>query len=494
MTATTGQQIRRDDARWRADRRRAHRLRDLRHGGRVRRRICWSPANVAKRRRRRDVIAASADFQSERGFTADFTIPRNPPLPTGGMICWGGGGGAGAGEPADAGAGRTSRTTSTASRTATTAAAANALTGTPTTRAPLTTRHPRRHDQRQRERLSPAAIPRRPTTQAARSPSPASSRAPAATASPAATRTTTTRQPGRGRRCSSARDFEAYGSACATDGIECTDDVCNGAAACIHPPSSPFTSCTSDGIECTDDLCDGAGAAARTPRAADHAVHAGRQRLHGRPLRRRGRLRHDRQHRAVRRCEPVHRGRHLRGRRVQSATRRRASSAPPLAAGKSILLCQEQFPTTRRTRLGGRGRTHGPAALVGDPVTPVTSTDYALCVYDQSVRSALRRSAGAATSRTAAPAARSQAGPRSRRASRTPTRPGLERRPVERQAAGRATRASRRRAPPARRAVEAPALLFTGAVTAAVGGGRRLLERHVPTPLPQRDPTAQAAK
>ena len=93
------------------------------------------PANVANGGAGVTWIAASADFQSERGFTADFTIPRNLPL-TGGMICWGGGGGAAPANPP------TWSRTSFANYVDCLAygnygGAANALTGTPTTRAPL---------------------------------------------------------------------------------------------------------------------------------------------------------------------------------------------------------------------------------------------------------------------------------------------------------------------------------------------------------------------
>ncbi len=51
----------------------------------------------------------------------------------------------------------------------------------------------------------------------------------------------------------------AAGTGCTDDGFECTDDVCDGAGTCSHPPLPVNTACTDDGEECTDDVCDGAG-------------------------------------------------------------------------------------------------------------------------------------------------------------------------------------------------------------------------------------------
>jgi hypothetical protein len=50
------------------------------------------------------------------------------------------------------------------------------------------------------------------------------------------------------------------GLPCPDDGNECTGDQCDGLGACGHPPLSNSTSCTDDGNECTSDKCNGAGA------------------------------------------------------------------------------------------------------------------------------------------------------------------------------------------------------------------------------------------
>jgi hypothetical protein len=54
---------------------------------------------------------------------------------------------------------------------------------------------------------------------------------------------------------------EPNGSDCPEDSNECTDDVCDEAGACTHPPKPPNTPCgSSSDTECTDpDTCDGAG-------------------------------------------------------------------------------------------------------------------------------------------------------------------------------------------------------------------------------------------
>ncbi len=89
----------------------------------------------------------------------------------------------------------------------------------------------------------------------------------------------------------------ASGTACSSDGLSCTDDLCDGAGACTHPlsvgacliggtcyasgassPTNPClacapetstsawsprpngTACPDDGVSCTADICDGAGA------------------------------------------------------------------------------------------------------------------------------------------------------------------------------------------------------------------------------------------
>ncbi len=57
----------------------------------------------------------------------------------------------------------------------------------------------------------------------------------------------------------------ASGIACADDGIECTLDVCDGAGVCGHPSAPSGTACMGDGDDCTLDECDGAGACGHPP-------------------------------------------------------------------------------------------------------------------------------------------------------------------------------------------------------------------------------------
>jgi len=53
--------------------------------------------------------------------------------------------------------------------------------------------------------------------------------------------------------CSSRCRFEPAGSACTNDGNTCTDDVCDGAGTCAHPPN---TASCEDGDACTArDVC-----------------------------------------------------------------------------------------------------------------------------------------------------------------------------------------------------------------------------------------------
>ncbi len=54
-------------------------------------------------------------------------------------------------------------------------------------------------------------------------------------------------------------------TSCTDDGLECTDDACDGAGTCAHPPLAGGTPCTDDGVECTDDTCNGAGACVHPP-------------------------------------------------------------------------------------------------------------------------------------------------------------------------------------------------------------------------------------
>ena len=52
--------------------------------------------------------------------------------------------------------------------------------------------------------------------------------------------------------------IDPEGSLC-SDGVPCTDDVCNGAAGCSNLPTAAEVACD-DGIGCTEsDECDGSG-------------------------------------------------------------------------------------------------------------------------------------------------------------------------------------------------------------------------------------------
>lgn len=53
--------------------------------------------------------------------------------------------------------------------------------------------------------------------------------------------------------CDSECNFEAGGSPCGGDGNACTDDLCDGAGACLSTPDDTNT-CT-DGDSCTQDAC-----------------------------------------------------------------------------------------------------------------------------------------------------------------------------------------------------------------------------------------------
>ena len=60
--------------------------------------------------------------------------------------------------------------------------------------------------------------------------------------------------------CSATCNFEASGAPCASDGVECTDDTCNGVGLCLHPNKPNGSSCggvnqcvTSE--TCTDGVC-----------------------------------------------------------------------------------------------------------------------------------------------------------------------------------------------------------------------------------------------
>ena len=59
--------------------------------------------------------------------------------------------------------------------------------------------------------------------------------------------------------CSSTCQYAPNGSACAADGNQCTNDVCNGLGLCEHPNSSIGTTCNADANLCTNDHCNGLG-------------------------------------------------------------------------------------------------------------------------------------------------------------------------------------------------------------------------------------------
>ncbi|UJR87224.1 Hypothetical protein I5071_150 (plasmid) [Sandaracinus amylolyticus] len=61
------------------------------------------------------------------------------------------------------------------------------------------------------------------------------------------------------------------GRSCTDDLNPCTNDVCDGAGACSHPPRPAGDPCPADSNECTLDRCDGAGACAH-PAVADDTL------------------------------------------------------------------------------------------------------------------------------------------------------------------------------------------------------------------------------
>jgi cysteine-rich repeat protein len=72
--------------------------------------------------------------------------------------------------------------------------------------------------------------------------------------------------------CSSRCRFEPSGSPCAGDGNTCTDDVCDGAGTCTHPPNT--TPCD-DGNPCTvGDVCAGGTCVSGAPVSASACVQA----------------------------------------------------------------------------------------------------------------------------------------------------------------------------------------------------------------------------
>lgn len=62
--------------------------------------------------------------------------------------------------------------------------------------------------------------------------------------------------------CSPDCAFETAGSACSGDGIDCTDDRCDGAGACQHPPAAVGAICRAAAGDCdVEERCDGAAGA-----------------------------------------------------------------------------------------------------------------------------------------------------------------------------------------------------------------------------------------
>ena len=447
------------------------------------------PADVANGGAGVTWIAASADFQSERGFTADFTIPRNLPL-TGGMICWGGGGGAVPANPP------TWSRTNFANYVDCLAygnygGAANALTGTPTTRAPLDhalTRVGTTNDNATDFSCSDTFTP----TNNAGGSITITGFIPCACGDGFAGGDEDCDDGNQveGDCCSSACDFEAYGSACATDGIECTDDICNGAAACIHPPSSPFTSCTTDGIECTDDLCDGAGACAHAPSPPTTPCTPDANVCTDDLCDGAGACGHVDNTAPCDDANPCTEVDTCAAGACVGDPAPRIFCAPPLAAGKSILLVKNNSDDAKDQIKWTW--SNGPAALVGDLGNPVTSTDYALCVYDQSGplgAPAIRWRGDLAHGGTCGTKPCWTAKPKGfAYTDKAGSSDGLQSVKLQAGDAGK----SKASAAGKGALLGVPALPFTGAVTVQLSGaGGVCWSATYSTPLPQRDPTAQ---
>lgn len=58
-----------------------------------------------------------------------------------------------------------------------------------------------------------------------------------------------------GNCCSATCLWQAAATACTTDGLECTDDVCNATGTCTHGNTANGTACSTDSNGCTDDTC-----------------------------------------------------------------------------------------------------------------------------------------------------------------------------------------------------------------------------------------------
>lgn len=204
-------------------------------------------------------LVATPDFQAPHGLVADFTMPQNVLPATGGMLCLGGGGGSVPQNPP------------TWSRTnfanyidclayGNYGGSSNALVGTPTSRAPLDHALQRIGETRDNAADFVCSDTLTPTTNAGATISlPSTIPCACGNGLVDANEDCDDGNQVDGDCCTRQCDFELSGSACASDGIECTGDVCNGVGSCTHPAHVLGTPCTLDAIECTDDACNGAG-------------------------------------------------------------------------------------------------------------------------------------------------------------------------------------------------------------------------------------------
>lgn len=58
---------------------------------------------------------------------------------------------------------------------------------------------------------------------------------------------------------------KSSGTACSSDGNNCTLDQCNGSGTCSHPAGNSGAACPDDGNECTNDQCNGVSTACQHP-------------------------------------------------------------------------------------------------------------------------------------------------------------------------------------------------------------------------------------
>lgn len=68
--------------------------------------------------------------------------------------------------------------------------------------------------------------------------------------------------------CSASCAFEPADWSCPDDGNDCSDERCDGAGTCLHPPTDAGIECADEGNDCTDNVCDGAGTCAHPNRPA----------------------------------------------------------------------------------------------------------------------------------------------------------------------------------------------------------------------------------